>query len=278
MAESSSLVVRPTGEQARRGRFTVALEQIWVLTRRSVLATWRNPGSWVPGLVFPLGISAIYTAQFARAISLPGFPEVDSFLEFILPASVMQSIAFGSTNAGTDLAKDIETGFFDRLIASPVARQSILVGRIAGSAVFAALQAAVLVVVFVIFGAGMASGPAGALAVVLVATLLSVALGGFGIALGLRTGNQEATQSTFPLVFVLIFVSSAFFPTTLMRGWYRQVAEVNPFSLIIDPTRRLVIEDWSWADLGQAAGVSVAIAVVSLGLSYRQYLWRLRAT
>ncbi len=251
--------------------------QAWALTRRSVLATWRQPGSWIPGLFFPLMLAAVYAAQFQRATELPQFP-TDSFLEFILPASILQGVSFGSTNGGTDLANDIDSGFFDRLVVTPVARVSILLGRIAGSAVFSAVQAAVLIAVFIAFGAEVAAGPAGIAAIVVVATVLAVGIGGFGLTFALRTGNAEATQSTFPLVFALVFVSSAFFPVELMSGWYRVMAERNPLTFVIDATRRLVLEGWSWTDLGEGLAVSAAIAVVSLSMAGRAYRARLEAS
>ncbi len=256
-------------------RARVILEQGYALAKRSVLSTWRSPGAWVPGLVLPLMIAAVYSAQFAMATKLPHFPPVDSFLQYMLPASVLQSIAFGAGNAGTDLATDIENGFFDRLMASPVARQSVLVGRIMGAAVFSGFESLVLILVFLAFGAPVKSGLGGVIAIIFVAGLLSIAVGGFGVAVALRTGSPEATQAMFPLTFVFLFMSSAFFPTELMNGWYQQVAQSNPFTFIIDPIRRLVIYGWSWTDLLQAVAMTLVVAAVSLSWSYRMYLRRL---
>ena len=255
---------------------TAALQAAY-LTRRSVLSTIRSPVDWIPGFIFPLMLAAGYANQFSDATALPGFPEVDSFLQFVLPATILQGIAIGSANGGTDLALDIENGFFDRLVSSPVARLSILVGRIAGAAAFAAIQATVLMLVFLAFGAPVKSGIAGAVAVVVIAVFLSIAIGGFAVAVALRTGSQEATQALFPLIFTLIFISSAFFPTALMTGWYQTAAEANPFTFIIDPTRDLVISGWSWRSLGEAIGATLLVAAVSLSLSYRMYLRRLRS-
>lgn len=259
-----------------RPRLLVGLEQAWMLTVRSVLATVRKADRWAPGLIFPLAMAAVYSSQFAKATGLPGFPEVDSFLQFILPATILQGIAFSASNAGTDMAGDIETGFFDRLVVSPVARQSIFVGRVGGSAAAAGFQAGVHMTIFFVLGAPIASGPAGALALVLISVVLSVAISGFGLAVALKTGSSEATQAMFPLVFMMVFVSSAFFPTELMKGWYQTVAEHNPFSLVVNPTRRLVISGWSWDDLSEAVGYSLLIALVSLGLAYGAYLQRLK--
>lgn len=254
----------------------ISLEQAWTLTVRSVLSTARKTDRWAPGLIFPLAMAAVYSSQFAKATGLPGFPEVDSFLQFILPATILQGIAFNASNAGTDMATDIESGFFDRLVVSPVARQSIFVGRVGGAAAAAGAQAGVHMAIFFALGAPIASGLTGALALVAISVVLSVGVSGFGLAVALRTGSTEATQAMFPLIFVMVFVSSAFFPTALMKGWYQSVAERNPFTLVVNPTRQLVISGWSWGDLFQAVGYSLLIAVVSLSLAYRAYLRRLR--
>jgi ABC-2 type transport system permease protein len=208
-------------------------------------------------------LTAVYTAQFAKAMRQPGFPPVDSYLDFVLPASILQAVAFGATSGGSDFALDIENGFFDRLIASPVSRVSILVGRLAGSAVFAGMQAVVLMLVFLVFGVRVEAGLPGALVLVVTAVLLALAIGGLGLVLALRTSSQEAVQSTFPVIFVLLFVSSAFWPTNLMHGTYRAAARHNPITFIIDPTRRLVISGWSWGDAGEALGITIATAAVT---------------
>ena len=104
-----------TAVLSSRPRWLIGLEQTWVLAGRSVRNTGRDPSAWVPPMVFPLLLAAIYGAQFSRATELPGFPEVDSFLQFVLPASVLQGVSFFAGDAGVGMATDIQTGFFDRL-------------------------------------------------------------------------------------------------------------------------------------------------------------------
>ena len=157
-----------------------ALAQTAALSHRSVLATFRQPQSWIPGFFFPLMLTAVYTSQFARAIRLEGFPEVESFLDFLVPAAILQGVLFGANNGATELARDIENGFMDRLLSSPVWRSSILVGRLAGSAVFAAVQAVVLMLVFLVFGARYAGGLGAVVVIVVVAMLAALDVGGVG--------------------------------------------------------------------------------------------------
>ena len=125
-------------------------------------------------------MAAVYSSQFGRTLGLPGFPEVRSFLDFILPGSIVQAVSFGATSAGTALALDIEDGFFDRLMASPVSRVPILLGRLGGAAVIAAGKAIILILIFLAFGAQIKAGIGGALIIILTASLLVLAIGGFG--------------------------------------------------------------------------------------------------
>ena len=253
----------------------VVAAQVRVLSRRSVLGTLRQPASWIPGLVFPLLIAAVNSAAMGRSTALPGFPDVESFLQFLLPATLIQGVLFGGIIGGSDVALDIQDGFFERLLASPVARSSILVGRLAGAAVLGAIQATLFATIFVIFGADVAGGLAALAVLIVVGMLLAVAVGGLAAAIGLRTGSQEAVQNSFPLVFVLLFLSSAFFPTTLMSGWYQTAAEANPLSWLIDAARQLVITGFSWSDAATAVGLALVFAgvgVVAANLALRRRL------
>lgn len=252
--------------------------QIRVLARRSVLATLRQPPVWFPAVLFPLLLAAVNASAFNRATALPGFPEVDSFFDFLLPASMIQGVMFGAVAGGSDIALDIENGFFERLLASPVWRPSILVGRLAGGAVLGALQALLFIGVSSLFGASVKAGVPGVLVLVLLAMVMAVGIGGVTAAIGVRTGSQETVQNSFPLIFILLFLSSAFFPTELMTGWYQQIAEANPVTWIIDAARHLVITGWSWTEVGIALGVSGALAVASVSFAARQLRKRLAAS
>ena len=250
-----------------------ALRQAYALARRSVLSTLRQPSVYLPALFFPLLIAAVNSAAVGRATDLPNFPyEVDSFLTFLLPATIVQGVMFGAVSSGSDIALDIQDGFFERLLASPVWRPSILVGRLSGGAVMGGLQAIVFMVVLVAFGAEIKGGIPAAVAIVAVAMVVGIAIGGVTAAIGVRSGSQETVQNMFPLIFILLFLSSAFFPTELMNGWYKAVAEHNPITLMIDPVRRLVVEGFSVADVAEALLVAGVFAVITVSLA----TWQLR--
>ena len=242
----------------------IAGVQSLALAGRAMNAEWRQKGTVLPGLLFPLLLAAVYTNQFERATHLPGFPMVDSFLDFVLPATLVQAVSFGAAAAGAELARDIENGFFDRLRASPCARIPLLLGRLIGALVVAIIKGAMILAVFFACGAEVAGGIVAASVVVISAALLVLGIGGLAQVLAIRTGSQEAVAATFPLIFTSVFLSSAFFPTSLMSGWFREVAEINPITWIVDPLRRLVLEGWSTTDVLQALVVPASISVVTM--------------
>ena len=254
------------------------LVQTMALARRSVVSMARQPVMVVPTFVFPLLIAAVNTAALQRSTNLPGFPEVDSFLQFLLPATMAQGVMLGGINGASEVAVDIENGFFERLLSSPVSRPSLLVGRLSGAAVFGAFQAVAFTAIFMVFGARVEAGLAGLAVLVLVAIGLALAIGALGAAVGFRTGKQEAVQNAFPLVFIFMFLSSAFFPTQLMVGWFKTFAEWNPLTWMIDGTRYQVTVGWNLGEAVVAVGVAYGLAVLTIALAISQLRRRLAVT
>lgn len=255
-----------------------AMAQARSLARRSIVGTLRQPQVWLPGLLFPMFLAAVNTSTMGKAVAfLPGFEGVDSFLDFLLPASITQSVLFGGLTAGSDTATDIQTGFFDRLLASPVARTSILVGRLAGASVTGAAQAVVFIVVYGLFGAEVKGGPAGIVALVLYAMVLALVIGGFAAMLALRTGSAEAVQNVFPLTFISLFISSAFFPTESMHGVYRSIATRNPITWMIDGMRHQVVVGFDAGEAAVSIGVAAVLAALAIVGAHRALQARLAA-
>lgn len=254
------------------------LAPVGLLARRAIVGLFRQPTVFLPGMLFPALIAAVNSSALSRAIHLPGFePQVDSFLDFILAGTITQGVLFGGIVGGSDLALDIEGGFIDRLLASPVSRTAILIGRLAGSAAMGAVQAVAFVALFLAFGATVQDLAVVLPALVLYAMVVALAVGGAAAAIGLRTGSAEAVQNTFPLIFITLFISSAFFPTTLMNGWYQDVATHNPITVMIDGMRDLVVDGFSFRSYAEAIGTASLLAVGFIALALAQLRRRLAA-
>src|ERR671935_2262947 len=139
------------------------LRVIGALGARAVKQTFRRPQLMAPILIFPSLLLAIQTGGAGRGVDLPGFPHVDGFLDFLLAGAMIQSTLLAGNSGGIALAVDIEMGFTDRLLAAPISRFAIVLGRLAGTAALAALSAIWFIVVGLIFGAPIGGGIPGAI-------------------------------------------------------------------------------------------------------------------
>jgi ABC-2 type transport system permease protein len=252
------------------------LSVIAALGRRAVKQTFRRPQLMAPIIVFPSLLLAIQVGGAGRGVDLSGFPHVNGFLDFVLAGAMIQSTLLAGNSGGIALAVDIEMGFTDRLLAAPISRYAIVLGRLAGTAVLGAFSAIWFIAVGLIFGARIEEGLPGALLMVLFVVLSAIAFGGLGAAVALRTGRASVVQGLFPLVFVILFLSSAFFPANLMLEPAATVAEYNPLSFIVEGIRDPVISSLSLEAFAKAMGSIALIAGISVGLSALALRRRLR--
>ena len=239
--------------------------QVAALAQRSVLRTVRQPAVIISALLFPMMFFSINAYGLDAAASIPGFP-ADSYLDFAFAFPLIQASLFGAITAGADLARDIETGFFDRLKLTPMRPVSLLLGMLAGILALGLLQGVVFIAVGTLMGVDVRSGFLGMVVIVFLMMLVALGFGGIGAILALRTGSVEAVESAFPLFFVAIFMSSINLPRDLIEAdWFRIIATVNPISYLVEGIRSLVITGWDAQTLAIGFACAVAILVAALG-------------
>jgi ABC-2 type transport system permease protein len=213
------------------------------LSKRSLRQAFRRPQFLAPIVIFPSLFLAVNVGGAGRATDIPAFPDVAGFLDFELAGAIVQSTMLAAVSGGIALALDIETGFMDRLIAAPVSRTAIVIGRLATTTAMGVLAGVWFVSIGLIFGAEIQGGVPGVLLVIALAAGCATAWGSFGAALALRSGTVSVVQGTFPLVFVIIFLSSAFFPANLLLEPAKSISDWNPMSFIAEAIRNPIVSE-----------------------------------
>jgi ABC-2 type transport system permease protein len=241
--------------------------QIYHLAHRSVVRQSRQPANVVAPVIFPLGLLAVNSGGLQAATLIPGFP-TDRFVAFALAIPFLQGALFATMNAGTDLARDIQTGFLNRLSLTPLRGVGLVVGQLAGVSVVALIQSIIYVAVGYAVGVDPKSGPLGVAVLLVLAVVIAIGFGAVGVFMALRTGSGESVQGLFPVLFVFLLISSMNFPRNLIEAdWFRWAANVNPVSYLIEGVRSLIIEGWNGEAIGLAFAISAALLVVALGAS-----------
>jgi ABC-2 type transport system permease protein len=241
------------------------IEQVQALGRRAFLRVLRTPSQIIFPFIFPMLLFAVNASGLDAATRIPGFP-ADDYRDFALAVPFMQGALFTAINAGTNLARDIETGFLNRLRLTPMKAPALLAGQLGGVIVVGVIQAITYVLVGLAIGVEFKSGIAGLPVLLALSVLVSSAFASIGAFLALKFGTGEAVQGFFPLLFVLMFLSSSSLPRNLIQTeWFQTVATYNPVSYMIEGIRSLIITGWDAEAL--ALGFAVALAVLAAALT-----------
>jgi len=266
----------------RRSGCAPPRSSVWIqtreLARRSLVRTLRQPAQVVPTITFPLFLLAINAGGLDATTNIPGFP-TDSYLTFALAVPFIQSGIFAVSNGGADLARDIETGFLDRLALTPMSGVALITGQLAGVVALGLLNAVVYLGVGLAAGATLEAGVVGALVLFALSLVIVFAFGCVGVYAAFRFGNGEAVQGLFPVLFVFLFLSSMALPRDLIeQDWFRTVATYNPVSYLIEGVRSLFIVGFDGEALALAFGCGAAIGAVFLALAVGRLRTRLVRT
>ena len=249
-----------------------ALPVAAALWRRSLNEVLRVRGALLPATVAPVIFLLGISGQFNRLTGLDGFP-TDSYLSWIVPLSCIQGAGFAGAATGSNLARDIEQGWFDRLLLSPVPRAVLLVGPILGAVTRALVPTTVVLIVGLLLGAELTGGVPGLVALYVAASGFCAIAALWGIFIALTFRTQQAGPLMQQGVFLAVFLSTAYTPLVLLRGWLEDVAHLNPVTHVLELARQATVAgidtSWghTWPGLLALAGLGLALgALASLGL------------
>ena len=221
---------------------------------------------------------AVNAGGLQAETQLPGFP-TDSFLAFALAVPFVQGALLATINANVEFARDIQTGFLNRLALTPVRGITLLVGQLGGLVTIALVQAVFYLAVGLAFGVRLESGIGGAALLLALELVIALGFAAMGSWAALRTGSTEAVQGLFPVFFVFLFISSMNIPRNLIETeWFRWAATVNPVSYLIESVRALVIEGWNWEAIGLGFAVAGGLSLVGFALAAHALVGRLERT
>jgi ABC-2 type transport system permease protein len=238
------------------------MRDVLSISGRALRAVPREIETVIPPIFISLFffIINIGTLQHITQTHLRGF----DIKAFMMPTAILIGVT-GVSRAGA-LVLDIQDGYFDRLLLTPVKRIAILVGHMVADVAIACLLTCPILIVGLAMGVRFEAGPAGALLFVAIAGLWSLAFAGFGYAIALKTGNPAAVNSSFLLFFPFLFMTSSYVPRSQLSGWLNSIAAWNPVTYLLGCERSLISEGWHWGQLGAGLLAIAGVGMLSLSL------------
>jgi ABC transporter DrrB family efflux protein len=217
----------------------------WGVAKRSLILIPRLPSTFIPSLVMPVFLIVAFTGAFSGLVDLPGFPAV-KIIDWFVPMTTLQGAAFAGITTGMGVARDLENGFYDRMLASPASRSSLLAGPLLASVLRGLIPLTLLLGVAVVGGAHFYGGAVGVLALVVASLGIALAAGAWALALALKFKTQQAAPLMQTGIFVTIFLSTAQMPLDLLTGWLHDVARFNPMTNVLAMARQGFLGEVSW--------------------------------
>jgi ABC-2 type transport system permease protein len=222
------------------------LETIRALVRRAANELLRVPGAAIPGVLAPTIFFLGLTSVFGSLNALPGFTS-ETYQSFLIPISLMQGAGFTGAATGVNLARDIEQGWFDRLIVSPTPRAVLLAGLVISASLRSLIPATVLLIVG--FSLGVSWPGLGGLAIALVIVLgMGTLAACWGTVLALRFKSQSAAPLMQMGMLLLVLTTTAYAPLELLTGWLHTAARFNPVTQVVETARQGFVGGISWGD------------------------------
>ena len=237
------------------------------LIRRNFNEILRVPGGAVPGIIAPTIFLLGLTSVFGDLQRLPGFT-ADEFISCLIPVTLLQAAAFSGAATGVNLARDIELGWFDRILVSRAPRPVILGGLIAAACMRALLPITVALIVAFALGAAF-PGIGGLVIAIALACLFAGVAGAWASILAIRFRTQSAAPLMQATGFMAVLFTTSYAPEELLSGWFKEVAHYNPMTQVLEAVRQGFVGGVSWADTWPGLVVIAALGTAFVALALR---------
>ena len=233
----------------------------------------RNPILLFFSLFQPIIFLVLFTQLLSKFGSFGVLPGGESYLEFATAGILLQN-AFGSAlQSGTSIVLDLDSGFLQKMLVTPVRRPAILLGRLTSDAFRVAIQSAIILGLAYALGAFVTTGIIGILLIFFTIAFFGLAWSGISLAIGMKTRSSETVFAIGGfLTFQLLFLSTALFPLDFMPSWVQTVSKFNPISYAVDAIRVLMTTGFDWGVILPSWGVIALVAVITMSATL--YLFR----
>ncbi|MDV9175943.1 ABC transporter permease [Streptomyces sp. W16] len=247
----------------------LALRDSNTMLRRNLLHAWRYPSGTLNLLLTPIMLLLLFVYIFGDVMSAGiggGGADRSDYIAYIVPGILMMTIGGTVIGAAVHVSMDMNEGLIARFRTMAIYRGSMLIGHVVGSVL--QCVASVVLVGAVGVAIGFRSTDATALewlAAFGLLVLFSLALTWIAVGMGMASPNAEAAANSAQPLILLPLISSAFIPADTMPGWFRPIAEYQPFTPAIETLRGLLLG----TEIGNNWWIAVAWCVGLTALGYR---------
>jgi ABC-2 type transport system permease protein/oleandomycin transport system permease protein len=238
------------------------------IARRNLLHIKATPEQLVEMSIQPLMFLVLFVYVFGGAIA----GSSKEYLQFALPGILVQSVAFLPFTTALALNTDFQRGVIDRFRSLPMARSSVIAGRILADGARIVWSVLIITGFAMVLGFRFGGGAAGAVGSLALVTAFGLAMCWPMAFIGITARTTESVNTWgFMIILPLTFASSAFVPVDTMPGWLQPIANANPVTAAIDAARGLMLGGPVARPVAESLIWMAAIVVVFAPLAIARY-------
>ena len=245
-------------------RKATIIHDLATIAKRACRSVFREPEFFIPAIIVPVFFFVVNIGAL-QDVAEAGAPAGFDFKAFQLPVAIIFAVT--GVSRASSLVIDIQGGYFDRLLLTPVRRPTLLLGLMAADLMAVMMLAIPVTALGLVLGVSFATGPLGIIVFLFYGALWGLAFAGFPYVIALKTGNPAAVNSSFILFFPFAFLTTSFLPKEALTGWLATIATYNPVTYVLGGLRSLITEGWVWSELGKGLLAMLAVTIVSFGLA-----------
>ncbi len=242
--------------------FLQTIKKSYVLAEMEARKLWHDPTELISRAVQPILWLGIFGEALSkvRAIPTQGF----TYLQFITPGILTQSVVFVAIFYGLYIIMDRDTGILQKLLVTPTPRLALVWGKMISAGLRGLTQAVVVFLFALILGVQLHISLLTILGVILIVMLGAAVFTGLSMIIASIVKTRERFMGIGQVITLpLFFASNAIYPVSIMPGWLQVVANVNPLSYMVNGLRSLMLS-------GNFSGVGfdiLVLAVTALAMS-----------
>ena len=245
-----------------------ALSAVATLAWRAMLKIKHVPFQLFDVTITPIMFTLLFTYMFGGALA--GSP--DTYIQFLLPGILVQTILFITVYTGVGLNTDIQKGLFDRFRSLPMWQPAPILGALAGDLFRYSVAAVLIIVLGLILGFRPAAGLLGVALAFLLVLVFAFAISWLWIIFGMKVKSPESVMTTsFLFLMPLTFASNIFVQLGTMPPWLQAVVRNNPVTHLTSASRGLMHGTPVAADVLWVLVAAGAITAVSAPIAMRMY-------
>lgn len=245
------------------------LRDTWLLYKRNLVATLRNPVWIVIGLFQPVLYLLLFAPLLQNLTQLPGFPPGGAYTVFT-PGLLIMLALFGTAFAGFGLVEHIREGLVERLLVTPTSRLAILIGYVLRDITVQIGQSILLVAIA--FPLGLTANIGGLVATFALLVLIASVMASCSYALALIFKDEGTLASTINIFTVpILLLSGITLPLAFAPAVIRNIASANPFSYDVTAARAMFLGNFTESSVVVAFITMAALAALAFWWAARTF-------